>query len=186
MAVMRSEASDGALMERAKNGDREAFADLYVRYRPALTAFLTRFTGSSALAEDLSQESFVRVWEARARFDPRREFKPLLYVSAKNLALTALKVRREPSLGDEDFGAVVAPPASLLADAATDALQSLPEPQRLALVLTIYEQFSYREAAEAMGCTEVAARVLAFRARTTLKRRLTPLLEREYGAKRVG
>ena len=177
--VMQEEASDEALMERAQNGDRTAFAALYTRHRPALTAFLTRFTGHAALAEDLAQESFLRLWEARGRFDRRRKFKIWLYVAAKNLALNALKSRREQPLGETDRAEAVQRP-SVLVEAVAEALQSLPEPQRLALVLTVYEQFSHREAAKAMGCTEVSARVLAFRARQTLKQRLALLLEREY------
>ena len=176
---MREEASDEALMVKAQDGDREAFAALYTRHRPALTAFLTRFTGNVALAEDLSQESFLRLWEARERFDRRRKFKVWLYVAAKNLAINALKARREQPLGAADR-AEPAPRPSALMDAVTEALQALPETQRLALVLTVYEQFSHREAAKAMGCTEVSARVLAFRARQTLKQRLALLLEREY------
>ena len=176
---MQEEASDEALMVKAQDGDREAFADLYARHRPVLTAFLTRFTGSVALAEDLAQESFLRLWEARGRFDRRRKFKVWLYVAAKNLAVNALKARREQSFSGEPYEAI-APRPSVLAEAVTEALQALPEPQRLVLVLTVYEQFSHREAAEALGCTEVSARVLAFRARQALKRRLAPLLEREY------
>lgn len=174
---MQEEASDEALMGRAQDGDREAFAVLYTRHRPAVTAFLIRFTGSPVLAEDLAQESFLRLWEARGRFDRRRKFKVWLYVAAKNLALNALKVRREQSLPDELPEAVTQRP-SVLVEAVGEALQALPEPQRLVLVLTVYEQFSHKEAAEALGCTEVSARVLAFRARQALKRRLAPLLER--------
>lgn len=181
---MQQEASDEALMGQARDGDREAFADLYVRHRPALTAFLTRFTGSPMLAEDLAQESFVRLWEARGRFERQRKFKIWLYVAAKNLALNALKARRELAL-PEELAERTAPRPSALGELVTEALQALPEPQRLALVLTIYEQFSHREAAEAMGCTEVSARVLAFRARQTLKRRFAPLLERGYETENI-
>ena len=177
--VMQQEASDEALMERAQSGDREAFAALYVRHRPALAAFLTRFTGSATLAEDLAQESFVRLWEARARFETRRKFRVWLYVAAKNLALNALKARQTQAL-PEDYVSGEPPRTSLLGEAVAEALQALPEPQRLVLVLTVYEQFSHKEAAEALGCTEVSARVLAFRARQALKKRLAPLLEREY------
>ena len=176
---MQQEASDEALMGRAQDGDREAFADLYVRHRPALTAFLARFTGSLALAEDIAQESFVRLWEARGRFEKHRKFKIWLYVAAKNLAINALKARREQSL-PEELAEQAIPRSSALGELVAEALQALPEAQRLVLVLTVYEQFSHREAAEALGCTEVSARVLAFRARRTLKQRLAPLLEREY------
>ncbi|WP_309715008.1 RNA polymerase sigma factor [Armatimonas sp.] len=176
---MQQEASDEALMGRAQDGDREAFADLYVRHRPALTAFLTRFTGSAALAEDLSQESFVRLWEARGRFETSRKFKIWLYVAAKNLAINALKARREQSL-PEELAEPTMPRPSVLGELVSEALQALPEAQRLVLVLTVYEQFSHKEAAEALGCTEVSARVLAFRARQALKRRVAPLLERGY------
>jgi RNA polymerase sigma-70 factor, ECF subfamily len=172
---MQEEASDEALMERAQDGDRTAFAALYTRHRPALTAFLTRFTGSVALAEDLAQESFLRLWEARGRFDKKRKFKVWLYVAAKNLAINALKSRREQSLPGELSEAIMQRP-SVLAEAVGEALQALPEPQRLVLVLTVYEQFSHKEAAAALGCTEV----MAFRARQALKRRLAPLLEKEY------
>jgi RNA polymerase sigma-70 factor, ECF subfamily len=175
--------SDEVLMARATDGDRDAFAMLFFRHDTRLRAFLTRFMGNASLAEDATQEAFADAWRYRARFDPaRRPFRVWLFALGANAARSELKRRAhqtgslnelaEPS-GDDATSVV------LLRSLVRDALAGLPEQQRLVLVLTVYEGYSYREAAQILGGTEIAARVLCHRARQVLKKRLAPLLESE-------
>ncbi|MGC4043927.1 MAG: RNA polymerase sigma factor [Armatimonas sp.] len=174
--------SDEDLMARAVGGDRDAFAMLFFRHEPRLLAFLTRFMGNSSLAEDAAQEAFADAWRYRAGYDPkRRPFRVWLFALGANAARSELSRRKRraetaeiPEVPTADTTTTV-----LLRSLVRDALASLPEPQRLVLVLTVYEGYSYREAAQVIGGTEIAARVLSHRARQVLKKRLSPLLESE-------
>lgn len=183
MAEMQGEPSDEALMQQAQADDREAYATLFVRHRGALTAFLIRYLGNHALAEDVAQETFLALWLERARFQKKRSFKVWLYVAARNRANNALRGKHPLPL-DESLVApgslAEASERTLLQETVQAALLALPEAQRLAIVLTVYEGFSYREAAQAMECTEVAARVLAHRGRQALQKRLMTLKDIGY------
>jgi len=74
-AEMPGEPTDEALMQQAQTDDQETYATLFVRHRGPLTAFLTRFLGNHALAEDVAQETFLALWQERARYQPTRRFK---------------------------------------------------------------------------------------------------------------
>lgn len=188
--------SDEQLMQRAAAGDVGAFGELFDRYQPRLLAFLTRFLGDVSLAEDAAQEAFWRAWEYRGTYDVTKRFSSWLYVIAKNTAVTEAKKphRRTVSLSsleEDGHSAVDQLPAAasgephtalstrILRDEVRAALQALPRDQRLCLVLREYEHLSHREAAEVMGCSEGAVRVLAFRARRALARLLKSSLESE-------
>jgi RNA polymerase sigma-70 factor, ECF subfamily len=184
------EPSDEQLMRGAAGGDAEAFGALYDRHAPRLLAFLTRFLGDRAMAEDVTQDAFWKVWENRNAFDPKRQtFRVFLYVVARNLARNeqgrAGRRRDVPLTEDGDAaGPSGDEPARLterrfLRESVRAALLELPEEQRLCVVLREYEGYSFREAARILGCSEVRARVLAFRARARLKRLLAHLMEAE-------
>lgn len=187
---------DEQLMQRAADGDVEAFGQLFDRYQPRLQAFLVRFTGDASLAEDAVQESFWRAWEHRGTYNVRKRFSAWLYTIAKNTALTESRRphRRAASfssLTDADQNAVERLPAlpgtephtvfgaEALRETVRAALLALPADQRLCLVLREYELLSHRETAEIMGCSEGAVRVLAFRARRALAKLLKRSLESE-------
>src|SRR5437879_5180518 len=89
--VTPSTGSDEVLMGRARDGDREAFSALFDRYVAPLHAFLSRMTGDSALAEDLVQDSFWRVWAHRSSYRTGSRFATWLYSIARHAALNALK-----------------------------------------------------------------------------------------------
>lgn len=180
---MQGEPSDEVLMQRARAGDRDAYATLFVRHRSALTAFLTRFLGNAARAEDIAQETFLALWTERLRFDPQRRFKVWLYVAARNRAINAHRSKQEFPLDESlisDSNPLESSARTLLKEAVQGALLALPDTQRLVIVLTVYEGFTYREAAQIMGGTEVAARVLAHRARQALQKHLMHWKEMGY------
>jgi len=86
--------TDAALVTRAKDGDESAFGEIVRRHLPAVFAFIVRYAGDEALAEDVSQETFVKAWRYLARFDETRSLRPWLFQIARNAARDALRKKR--------------------------------------------------------------------------------------------
>lgn len=194
--------------ERIKRGDVEAFASLVEKYRRPLVRFLYRMVHDAAIAEELAQEAFLRVYRARGRYRPfggaqgrpRAKFSTWLFKIATNLALNslrdgrsrerhgisaALRLRREVEEGREEAIESVADPRPTMEQrlveserlgAVRQAVEELPEKQRLAVVLHKYEELNYAEIADILGCSESALKSLLFRAYETLRGKLKPLL----------
>jgi RNA polymerase sigma factor (sigma-70 family) len=189
--------SDEQLMARVGRDDTAALGELFDRYHPPLFGFLLRVVGERAMAEDLAQEVFWRLWEQRARFDPERMFATWFYTIARHIAWNELQragnrtarfselseaEQRRFEAGDAEPGGQA--PEALVLDAAwrsqvQDALQKLPPDQRLCLVLREYEGRSHREIGEILGCSEGNARVRSHRARQALRPLLAALWEGE-------
>jgi len=158
--------SDGELMRAVAGGDPDAFALLYGRYERPLYNFLVRLTRQRALAEDLLQETFTRVWRAAGTWDPGRgPTRAWLYKVALNAARSELgrKVHRTPhvSLDDETL-----PPPDRRSDerelagrldqlargrAVARALDELPGFMKEVVVLRCQEQLSFAEIGEVTG-----------------------------------
>lgn len=165
---------------RTRGGDSTAFGRLVEHYAPRIYSHLYRIVGSREEAEDLAQETFLRVFRYLDRYDTSRPFKTWLYTIATNTAFNALRSRRrrgQPVALDD--GLSVAGPASQepgrkverneRLDIVARAVGRLP-PRSAALVQLYYrEDLSMREAAEVVGMTEGAAKVALLRARRTLR-----------------
>ena len=173
---------DSELMVNAKNGDIHAFELLVNKYKKPLLNFIYRFLKDRQLAEDIAQETFFRVYRARETFRPGSKFSTWLYTIATNLSLdTKKKEKRDASghvlslqdagseLGRSDAPVYADTEKSRLEENITAALQNLPETQRIALLLKVYEDKSYTEIAEILGITKPAVESLIFRARQNLK-----------------
>ncbi|HEY3282870.1 MAG TPA: sigma-70 family RNA polymerase sigma factor [Armatimonadota bacterium] len=188
--------TDEQLTYRMVEGEREALGLLFDRHHPALYSFLWHLVGDPTAAEDLVQESFARLWHSRRRVDPRRSLRAWLFTLARNAALNHLKRRgRETpftSLSEGELRRVSevpdttlsgSPEAALvsgcLRDVVRQALQVLPEEQRVAVLLREAEGCSYREVGEVLGCSEGNARVITCRARQALRSTLLPRLREE-------
>ena len=183
-------ATDEELMRAVQAGDEAAFPLLYRRYERRLLAFLVPYVGDLALAEDLLQETFLRVFRRRASYEPRGPFRTWLFAIARNLALDQFRRRRplrestSPSGEDSQVGGdperlpdPAPDPLGVLAgrEAATAlraALLELPEEDRAVILLSRLEGLRFREIAEVLGSTEGAVKVLAHRALLTLRKRL--------------
>lgn len=179
-------------MLRLKAGDSNAFTRLVERYRGPLVHFLYRMVGDAATAEELAQEVFVRVYGARRRYRPRAKFSTWLFKIATNLALNSLRdtrLRRQLEARSEEQAASrvagLADPVAnmeqqLLAQerraTIRRAVESLPEKQRLAVLLHKYQELDYAEIAAILGCSESALKSLLFRAYEALRAKLRPLL----------
>jgi RNA polymerase sigma-70 factor, ECF subfamily len=171
---------DAALVARTATGDREAYAMLVRRHLPRVLAVTRRMLGSEAVAEEAAQEALLRLWTHAGSYEPERaRLTTWLTRITANICLDRLR-KREEEAWPENFD--VALPASQerelmdgqVAMRVNEALQTLPERQRLALVLCHYEELSMAEAASVMETTAEAIESLLSRARRSLRKQLEP------------
>lgn len=171
-------------MVRIGNGDRVAFGILVRRHLDRVVGVAQRLTGSRGDAEEIAQETFMRVWQkaphwraAEGDFRGAR-FTTWLYRVVVNLGIDR---RRRPTMSALDVGDDPADPAESALQAmerrqmstrVAAAVAALPERQRTALTLCFYEGLSNRDAAEIMTLTPGAIESLLVRARRTLRRTL--------------
>ncbi len=165
--------ADEALILEFQRGSREAFTELFHRYREAIYGFFRRRLDDSAAAEELSQETFLAVLRGAARYEPRAPFRAYLYGIAFNLlAAQRRKKTREGNPGAAAEPAVAADPdAGLWLRQAVGRLE--PE-DREVLLLREYEQLSYAEIAALLRIPVNTVRSRLFRARMALKDLLVP------------
>ena len=179
---------DDALMTRLRGGDDSALASLMTRWEGPIKGYLARVVQNAHEAEELAQETFVRLYQTRARFREGARFSPWLYAIAANLARNRLRWwRRRPTVSLEawtEFGGEAADdgPAGRAAsgaleqreraEAVREAVAALPVELREALVLCEYEGLAQAEAAEALGLTPKAVEMRLYRARAGLRIRL--------------
>jgi RNA polymerase sigma factor (sigma-70 family) len=181
---------DAELMRRVQTGDESAFATLMTRWERPVKSVIGRLVMNAGEAEDLAQETFVRVWQQRDRFRLGAEFRPWVFSIAVNLARNRLRWwRRRPAIslgkwaeagGDafaesnpalatqEDTGSQRLENAER-ATAVRTAIAGLPVDLREAIVLFEYEQMSHAEIAAAVGATPKAVETRIYRAREKLR-----------------
>lgn len=155
-------------MERFVGGDARAFDLLFSRHAGSLRRYLQRMSGSAAIADDLTQTTFVSMVKGRGRFQQGAKVKPWLYAIATNAARDwRRRTKFEAVSSDGQLPEEEAEPGVQrdpgLEKAVKRALQQLPEAQREAIVLNRYEGLSFAEIAELAGVTESAVKVRAFR-----------------------
>jgi RNA polymerase sigma factor (sigma-70 family) len=179
-----------ALMAAYARGDDKAFASLFRAVAPRLLAFFRRSSRDLALCEDLLQATFIRLHSARNRYRDGAPLWPWLFTIAARVRIDELrKVARRPRpAGDhelehlqadedpEEGGAGIDRAAE--AKSVREALDSLPESHRAVIHLHRFEGLSFAEIGEALGITEGAARVRAFRAYAQLRERLQPFVQK--------
>jgi RNA polymerase sigma-70 factor (ECF subfamily) len=178
---------DDILMQRTAAGDERAFQQLVARWERPVFAFLFSMLGSVEEAEDLAQDTFVKVYDQARRYRPAGRFRSWLLRIAGNRARSALrrrKILRWVSFDrtSHDRAAPGDDPGRSLerretAERVRDAVAELPERQRAAVVLKRFQGLSYREIAEVLDTTEAAVESLLQRASATLRQRLGPLVE---------
>jgi RNA polymerase sigma-70 factor (ECF subfamily) len=148
-----------------------------------VVAFAWRLLGERASAEDVAQETFLRLWRQAGRWEPRARLRTWLMTVAHNLCMDQLRRRREDVLGQADEPEDPAPgPDALrqqaqLAASVTAALAQLPPRQRAAIALVHFDELSGKDAAAIMEISVEALESLLARAR----RRLHALLAAERG-----
>lgn len=186
-----------AAMDRYACGDGKAFRALHAALFPRILAFLTRLTGSTTLADDLAQETFLRMHRARSTFARGGAVLPWAYAIARNVHIDHTRSKRlrseerlpsDPGLEPPDPGGSDAEDlaiASQMARTVERVLAQLPPAQREAFVLIRYEGLSVSDAAAVLGATETAVKLRAFRAYEALRAELGAARQ-EAEAKRGG
>ena len=182
---------DADIMLRVRAGDQSAFEYLVQKYRRPMVSFMYRMARNSAVAEDLAQEVFLRVYRSRETYEASAKFSTWLYRIATNLAVNHARDTRherpevQVSLDepDEDTGTTLElPDASLNAEqqmvrrerllAIRRKVEALPEQQRLAVIMHKYQQMDYKQIADVLKKSESATKSLLFRAYETLREQL--------------
>ena len=169
---------DMELLERVQSGDPHAYRELVERHVRGVHAFVFRMLGSRAEAEEVCQESFLRLWKQSSTFVARAKPSTWLYRVAHNLAVDRLRRRREGAhpLGIEEVPTSERSSSHLhdkqVAEAVERALGELPERQRAAISLVHYQGMSNAEAADVLGVKVRALESLLARGRQQLRERL--------------
>jgi RNA polymerase sigma-70 factor (ECF subfamily) len=183
---------DAQLMLRVRDGDSTSFNLLLERHRTPVVSFLYRMIQNRAVAEELAQEVFLRVYRSRASYEPTAKFTTWLFRITTHLALNWIRdkknERRQESLS-ADTAEGVAPiqvcdrqlnvEQAMVREARLSeiraAIESLPEKQRAAVMMHKYQEMEYAQIARVLGCSESAVKSLLFRAYEALRGRLAHL-----------
>lgn len=185
------ELTDAEVMLRVKAGDDSAFDFLVQKYRRPIINFMYRMSHNTAVAEDLAQEVFLRVYRSRSSYEASAKFTTWLYRIATNLGMNYSRDTRHErpenvmnlDAPDEETGQ-----APDLADktpsveeeimrrerllAIRQKVEVLPERQKMAVLMHKYQQMDYREIADVLKLSESATKSLLFRAYETLRTQL--------------
>ena len=183
--------SDIQLMLEFKKGDKIAFQKLFDMYKKRVINYCYRFCGNPFVAEDLAQETFIRVYKAGPRYDPKSRFSTWLFKIATNVCLNELRKpvykNKIASLDDAEqveqvelrdngnTGADENIEGQEMQKMIMEAVQSLPENQRVALLLRVDQDFSYKEIGKQIKCNENHVKILIHRAR----KKLTDLIKQK-------
>ena len=189
---MKESDPDAELMQRVRQGDREAFRELVERHQRGVIQTIYRSIGDSWEAEDLAQRVFVQVWRSAKRYEPTAKFTTWLFTIVHNFILN--EYRRRARRGAESLDAMTQSedgnevgaqfadaqspdPAQAVAERELQeriatVIRQLPDNQRTAVVLCRFEGFSYEEIAKVLHCSVPAVKSLLHRARETLKEHL--------------
>jgi RNA polymerase sigma-70 factor (ECF subfamily) len=179
------------LMLRFQSGDSGAFHELYEDYKFPLLNFIYRFCQDRRVAEELCQEVFIRVYKSASSYEAKAKFSTWLYRIATNICLNELRSgkyqyelvpssldKNEPGkepLGFEDTDQARADDgmeARELNIAVRQAIAQLPKKQRLAVLFSIYQQLSYKDIGERIGCSEGAVKSMIHRSKIFIKKKL--------------
>ena len=172
-------------MVRIRDGDMEAFRLLVEMHQARVIGTISKMLGSDAESEDLAQQVFIRVWKSAPRYQPTAKFTTWLFRITRNLVFNELRRKRHFA----DQSEVIAEPIERaekepdrvllegeLQNAIQEAINQLPESQRMAIILRRFEEMPYEEIAKVMGTSVPAVKSILFRARAELRERLEKYL----------
>jgi RNA polymerase sigma-70 factor (ECF subfamily) len=184
-------ASDAAIMLRVAAGDEDSFNYLVGKYSRAMIHFLFRMVRNQAVAEELAQDVFLRVYRSRESYRAEAKFTTWLYRIATNLAVNhARDTKHErsahavyldqpdeesgttPDLADDEPSAEQHLMQKERMAAIRSHVMALPERQRMAVLMHKYQGMDYREIGDVLKLSESATKSLLFRAYQTLREKL--------------
>jgi RNA polymerase sigma-70 factor, ECF subfamily len=183
--------TDAEVMLRAGAGDDAAFTYLVGKFRRPMIGFMYRMTSNTAIAEELAQEVFLRVYRSRASYAADAKFTTWLYRIATNLAVNHARDSKNERAGhaisldqpNEESGEVPELPHTMMTAeeaivreermaAIRQRVMDLPERQRMAVLMHKYQEMDYRQIAAVLKLSESATKSLLFRAYETLREQL--------------
>jgi len=182
---------DAELMLRVRDGDSVSFGLLLERHRAPVIHFVYRMVLSQAVAEELAQEAFLRVYRSRASYEPTAKFTTWLFRIASHLALNWIrdskKEKNQESLDSQtpDGTSLQVMDGQLSIEQemvrrgklkeVRAAIDTLPVKQRAAVLMHKYQEMEYSQIAKVLQCSESAVKSLLFRAYESLRSRLAHL-----------
>jgi RNA polymerase sigma-70 factor, ECF subfamily len=186
-AVEGSLERDAELMLRVRDGDQASFGLLLEQHRGPVIHFVYRMVQNQAVAEELAQETFLRVYKSRLSYEPTAKFTTWLFRIASHLALNWIRdgrnEKRQASLDESPDGMARQVPdrgrtaeQELVYQAklreVRQAIEALPSKQKAAVMMHKYEEMGYAQIADVLSCSESAVKSLLFRAYESLRVRL--------------
>ncbi len=182
---------DSELIRQIKDGNIELYSELMRRYQRKIMSFILHMLRSSRMelaAEDLCSETFYKAYRSLSSFrEVDAQFSTWLYTIARNTVLSELRKQRSIHIPLEESGLMPAAPEEAAPEQqilqgermtlVRDAIRTLPEKQRSALVLREYDGLDYQEIADILGGTVSSVKSLLFRARSSVKMQLEPYFE---------
>ncbi|PTX97666.1 RNA polymerase subunit sigma-24 [Verrucomicrobia bacterium LW23] len=191
---------DVDLMRRVAHQDDHAFRLLVERHQNAVYGTILKMLGDPIEAEDIAQQVFIRVYRAAPQYQPSAQFRTWLFTIVRNLVFNEHRRRSRAwffSIDQQPEEESDAPRFELpdtvtkaadrdimdreMMDSIDRAIRSLPEQQRIAVILRRYDEFSYEEIAEVMKVSVPSVKSLLFRARETLRVKLSSYLHGDGG-----
>lgn len=166
------------LLERFARGELEAFETLFRQFQGKVYTWIVRMVRDPGVAEDLTVETFWRIYRAHAQFDPKRSFGAWARRIATNAALDYLRTLRVEVEVPEDLPAELAPDPAVgrdIRERIKRAFRQLPAKLQLAATLALIEERPYEEIAEALGISVNGVKSRVFRAVRLLRKKLKRL-----------
>jgi RNA polymerase sigma factor (sigma-70 family) len=163
------------VLRRFCHGDLDAFEALFHQHQGEVHGWIVRIVRDPAAAEDLTVETFWRIYCARARFDPKRGFGPWARRIATNAALDHLRMARSETGLPDDLASPQLPDPGVSEDfrrKTARAFRRLPLKLQVAATLALIEEQPYKEIAEALGISTGAVKLRVFRALRLLRKEL--------------
>ena len=180
--------NDEKLIAAVANGDESAFEELVDKNKLIVFNLINQYLYNYSETEDLAQEVFIKVWRYARTFNPKYKFSTWIYRITVNTCLNYKKSNKARlshiSLNDMEENGIASPsekqPDKIVETTEkealiTDTLLQLPHNQRMALILSQFEERSYKDISEIMEITVPAVESLIFRAKLNLKNKLLPL-----------
>lgn len=182
---------DATVMLELRAGNMAAFDFLLAKYRKPIIHFMFRMVHNQAVAEELAQEVFLRVYRSRETYRAEARFSTWLYRIATNLGVNRARDTKQersvstiyldepdaetgttPDLADSTLGAESSMLRRERMNAIRDVVLSLPERQRMAVLMHKYEEMDYKQIGDVLKLSESATKSLLFRAYQTLREKL--------------
>src|SRR5664279_994228 len=191
MAGASGDMSDAELMLRVRDGDDGCYNFLVEKYRKPIIHFMFRMAHNQAIAEELAQEVFLRVYRSRQTYRAEARFSTWLYRIATNLGVNYARDTRHERAASTIYLDQADPDTGLTPDVADSTISSedsllrrermsairqhvmeLPERQRMAVLMHKYEGMDYKQIGDVLKLSESATKSLLFRAYQTLREKL--------------